>query len=68
MFLEGGQTRKHCFLYPCLLKVCMQIRKHYFLAMFSDGGQTRQLSLLLSMIFLCFMNRSWYGKYGKLDG
>jgi hypothetical protein len=40
MFLEGEQTRKHCFL--AMFPEGGQTRKHCFLAMFPEGGQTRK--------------------------
>ena len=40
MFLEGGQTRKHCFL--AMFPNVGQTRKHCFLAIFPAGGQTKK--------------------------
>jgi hypothetical protein len=44
MFLEGGQTMKHCFL--GMFPKGGQTRKHCFLAMFPEGEQTRKQCLL----------------------
>ena len=40
MFLEGGQTRKHCFL--AMSPEGGQTRKYCFLDMFAEGEQTRK--------------------------
>jgi hypothetical protein len=39
MFPEGGQTRKHCFVYIAMFPKGGQTRKHCFLAMFPEGEQ-----------------------------
>ena len=48
MFLEGGQTRKHCFL--SMFPEGGQTRKHCFLAMFPEGGQTRKHYFLVPFL------------------